>query len=200
MRVVNDRKDDSKYRVDLAAVRKAFKANRKRTGKLLEQEIVAQDRAIKFLKTIVNTQLRDGRALDLNDELVSGTLGCTPREARRTREFLSKIGVLFVPDYGRHKGQGTYPIWLLSMAFTKITVVEADGSKRTRRPDSELYNAEYLAIRDRVVSELREQFEWEEQEFGKPVVVGSGFFWATVNQLISQELRELGKQRADYRL
>lgn len=198
--IIENNNFDQKWSVNRVAARKVITGSRKRKGRMTEAEQFAYKRDMDLL-TIIDKQLRKSRALYLNNESVALQLGCTVTEAHKAKKRLSNLDIIYIPAYGRQK-PGKSSIWLLNLPYmvTKYVDNKTGKPKRTRKPDSLIYTTEFCTIKSNVAKDLREQFEWEEKEYGTKVVVSSSYFWMSVNQIVSQELAELGKSRDDYRL
>ncbi|WP_026460441.1 hypothetical protein [Schaalia suimastitidis] len=180
--------------IDYAAVRKALIAARKRKGALLESERTFHRLCIKLLKKVVKPQWEKSFNLNLsNDAETAKMLGCTARQARRAREALSAVGVLFVPDWARQKKKGDYPVWMLSFDFVTGSEQPApttSASKRNRA--NSRYNGTYWRIYDEAKQHARDIYD----EMGVETVSVTEFMknvWWSFSEMLS----ERGLTRAD---
>lgn len=152
-------------------------------------------RLINFLKKVVLVQLNEGRViLDLSDDAANGAkLGLSPSQAKRDKGNLSKLGILYVPEYGRQKKMGDYPIWLINYDYTVKEYIESDGKKQ-RRPVSDFYNKKFIQIHEEATAWVNDRFK--EMDW-KP---SAKEFSIARNIEITERLKELETTRDDYRL
>ena len=190
-----------KRAVNMKAAMAQYDNMRERRGKMLETEEATRADAATYLRKIVNPQLKQGWRLDLSDDKAHAKkLRWTERHTRKIKETLSKRQILYVPDYGKQKGEGQYPLWLLRVSLATTTVVDS-GKERTIRPVEERYNTYYCeSIHYPAIAAIREQFDWEEQEYGVEVEIDSRTFWILVNIEISFRLEQLEMTRDDFRI
>lgn len=204
MRVINGNEATAEKRlINWKAYREAIEASRKRSGRKTETEIISEKHMELFIKKIVAPQLKEGWVLDLSDnEAIGKKLGLTTTQARRAKENLSKRGVLFVPPEKKQKKKGDYPIWLIKVELVKTTVVNVETKKkRVIRPVEQRYNKFYCEkIYYPVLNEIKEMFEYEEQETGEEVVLSSQQYWIIANTWINDELERRGMTRDDCRI
>lgn len=199
MKITNFSKDDYNVKLDLKLIRAEFKkySFKKETEKNM----------INFLKKVVLPQLREGRrVLNLSNDVDNGEkLELTPRQAKRVKENLSKMKIIFVPEYGRQKKKGDYPIWLISYQFTVLE--KKDKQEKTKRKTvDELYTKPFQKINEEAKKQAREYFEeveesirmFDDENFILSVSVKD--FSIVKNMIIKEELKKIGKTRADFKI
>lgn len=203
MKVINGNETTTEKRlINWKAYREAIEASRTKKGRKDEREIIGEKHMELFIKKIVAPQLKEGWVLDLSDnEAIGKKLGLTSRQVQRTKEQLSKRGILFVPPEKKQKKKGDYPIWLIKVELVKTTVVNVETKKkRVIRPVEQRYNKFFCEkIYYPVLNEIREMFEYDEQETGEEVVLSSQQYWIIANTWINAELERRGMTRDECR-
>ena len=150
--------------LDFKAIRAEFKAHKKRkaaAGKTLatKRGEVLEARAMAYLKKVVAPQLESGLSLTLIDSYAAYVLKCTPREAKRTKDFLSSMGVIICPS--RPKAPGKLTKWLVPYKF----LLGVERPERKRRTRSSLkYLPAYYELRSKHWRSLKEWLAEERVE------------------------------------
>lgn len=205
MRISNFKKEDYIIKLNLQEIRKTIKGSRK--GKETEAHKEQTKRMINFLKKIVLPQLKEGKTiLNLSNDIQNGqTLEISPRQAKRVKQNLSDLKIVFVPEYGKQKKKGDYPIWLISYDYTILIKKDSPDAPK-RKTVEELYTKKFQNIYKEAKKEARAFFEEVEEstreltnDFNYNLDIDSKEFMIKVNEIIKIELEEIGAVRADFK-
>lgn len=183
---------DIENRADLKKIKKAIANAQTRKANEREQEF--DKLCLDFCKLVINKQLANkdkvNKRLDLSDKLVVETLNCTPRQAKRIREKLSKLEIIFAPEDYKQKKPGDYPVWLLSFEYSTVEYPEKKSTKK-QKPVEDRYKPEYCDIYHAIKKEV---FEISPDHWK------IGFKMATIHMLVNEELAMKGLTRDDLRI
>lgn len=103
-------------------VRNALRSGKRITTHYHESEKRVLKVLRKYIFTEVTRKLQHNEPLNLflrEDRIMSAT-GLTKSEAKKAKVKLSEAGIIYVPEDGRQKGKGTYPVWFLNFDFVEI--------------------------------------------------------------------------------
>lgn len=186
-------------KIDMDTVIEIIQNSRKRQGELMESETVMFNRMIAYMEHI-QKQLDQGiTKLDLNDAEMAKVLGCTEREAKRAKDKLSKLNLIFVPAWARQKKEGDYPVWFMNHDYCEKSFLDmiAETVKNTRKKIRKYINGFYVLwnlAASRVVKFLDEM---EAYHGVRPVLSGAEFGMLR-NQEMDIILEDKGLTRADF--
>lgn len=144
--------------------------------------------ALRFLKEVVAPQLEKGFALLLVEEFCARNLGVTKARVQHTKEYLSKLGILFCPNVPKAPAQWT--IWLVRSEF--MAWPGAPKREVNRRPVEDLYHPFFVDLRREVIREFFEA--------GAHLELPSERHWPLINVEINRRLESLKLNRNLLRL
>ena len=191
------------YVANYSMIKYSIKKARKRNGKLYRTESLFLRRRLDLIKHLEGLLNEGIIVLDISDnEALAEILDCTPREAKRAKESLSKLGVIYVPEYGRQKKEGDYPIWHFNFKYLVKKVATFAEKKRASLLNK--YNQAFKGIYNKnvqkLVNEIKDLNEYDRLEYGdtRKIQLSPAKFMVTLNMMIRDELDSLGTTRADY--
>ena len=186
-------------KIDMDVVIDMIQNSRKRQGELMESEITMFNRMIAYMEYIQEQLDKGITKLDLNDALLAEELNCTEREAKRAKDKLSKLNLIFVPAWARQKKEGDYPVWFMNHDYCVKNFLNmiAETVKNTRKKIRKYVNGFYVLwnlAASRVVKFLDEM---EAYHGVRPVLSGAEFGMLR-NQEMNIILEDKGLTRADF--
>lgn len=107
-------------------VRKALRTGKRMTKlyKQSEKRVLEVLREYIFIEVKRKLQNNEPLNLFLREDRITKATGLTHSQAKKAKEKLSEAGIIYVPEDGRQKGEGTYPVWFLNFDFVEITPQE----------------------------------------------------------------------------
>lgn len=186
-------------KIKMDTVIEIIQNSRKRQGELMETETTMFNRMIAYMEYI-QKQLDQGiTKLDLNDAVMAEELGCTEREAKRTKDKLSKLNFIFVPGWARQKKEGDYPIWMMNHDYCEKNFLNiiAETVKNTRKKIRKYVNGFYSLWNLAAYRVVKFLDEMEAYHGVRPVLSGAEFGMLR-NQEMNSILKDKGLTRADF--
>lgn len=92
---------------------------------------------------VIEPQLANGYRLDLNDTLISETLGVVKRRGAQLRALLKEAGIIFFPPWSKTWKKGQYPLWMLRKEFINYYKEKPKAKRVVKNPK---YNPQYYTL------------------------------------------------------